>query len=110
VRAFHDHGELGQLLGAPGDEECADARDGNPDPVRVLLEQEAAPRDELRLEGSRLRIEAGVQQRRVGLARARADVGAGFQQRTVELETRELTCDRRADDARADDDDVVIQV
>jgi len=66
--------------------------------------------DEARLQGPRLGVEAGVEDRRVGLARAGAHVDLGLDQRQAQVEAGKLPGDRRADVAGADDRDVAVQV
>ena len=69
----------------------------------VLAQQLVAARHEPRLERARLRVEAGVEQRGVRLAGAGAHVRAGLEQRHAQVEPAQLTRDRAADHARADD-------
>jgi hypothetical protein len=84
-----------------GPDEYADA-------LGVRAEQREAAADEARLERARLRVEAGVQQRGVRLARAGADIATGLEQRDPQAVAAELARDRGADDAGAHDDDVAL--
>ena len=76
---------------------------GIPTRAAYSLEQLVAARHEPRLERPGLRVEPGVEQRRVRLARAGAHVRAGLEQRHAQVEPAQLAGDRAADDARADD-------
>ena len=62
--------------------------------------------DQPALESARLRVEARVEDRGVGLARAGADI-VGFDQRDPQLEAGKLTGNGCADVAGTDDRDVV---
>ena len=74
-------GERRGLLVVPRDQQRADLLDRDADRRRVVAKQRVAAGDEPRLERPWRRVEAGVQDRRVGLARSRADVGPGLERR-----------------------------
>src|SRR5204862_8038746 len=62
-----DPGEGVALHGTPGDEQRAGALERDPGPRGVVPEQLVAAADEPGLERAGLRVEAGVEERRVGL-------------------------------------------
>jgi hypothetical protein len=67
----------------------------------------APKRDEASLEGSGPTVVARVEDRGVGLAGARSDVGPRLDQRDAQLEAGELAGNRRPDVAGPGDGDVV---
>lgn len=107
LRVRPDGREAVELLSAPRDEQRAGALHRHADLVRVGEEQIVAARDEPRLERPRLGVEARVEDRRVGLARAGPHV-AGVDQRDAQVEPCELSRDRSAHHPGADDGDVEI--
>ena len=109
MRALNDAGELGHLLLVPGHEQGARVLDGDPHASGVLRQQLEAARNEPGLDGARLGIEAGVEQRGVGLARTGPDVGARLEQCYPQVELRQLPRYRAADHAGTDDRDVGVE-
>ena len=109
VRLLDDARQRAELLLAPGHEQRPGPLDGDADPLRVAAELLVAAHDELGFERPRLRVEAGVQQSGVRLARAGADVGARLEQRDAQVEERQLAGDRAADNAAAGYQDVAVE-
>ena len=104
-----DAGEGLLLLGRPRDQERTRPLDRDAEPRAVLQEQRMAAPHEPSLERAGLGVEARVQDRRVRLAGAGADVVAGFEEDAGDLVLREVARDRRTDHAGADDGDIVRQ-
>jgi hypothetical protein len=98
--------ERGVLLLGPGHEQRAGPFDGDPGLRRVGREKRVAARDQARLGRAGLGVEAGVEDRGVGLAGARTDVRAGLDQRNAEAGAPEAAGDGRTHDAGSDDRDV----
>ena len=101
-----DLGEGVELLVGPGHHQRAGRSRSGCRPAPRSREQLVAAREQLRLERAGLGVEAGVQDRGVGLARPGADVRPGLDQHARDAATRQLARDRRADHAGADDRDV----
>jgi hypothetical protein len=95
------------LFRSPGDHQRADLRRRDADLGRVLAEQLVAAGDQARLDRPGLRVESGVQNRRVRLAGAGAYVRSGLDQDAVCATKAELARDGAADRARARDRDVI---
>ena len=106
ARALHDARQLGHLLLVPRNQQRPGALDGDAHARRVVGQQPVAAHDELGLERARLGVEAGVQQRRVRLARPGAHVRPRLEQGHAQGELRQLARDRAADHASPDDQDI----
>ena len=96
-----------ELFLVPGDQDGAGVLDRDAGVGGVFGEQVIAAADHGRFQRAGLGVETGVQDGGVGLAGAVADVVAGFEQRDRQLVAGQFSSDGGADDAGADDDDVV---
>jgi hypothetical protein len=95
-----------ELLRVPGDEDRAERFDRDPGGLRIGREQVVALANQAGLQRARDGVEPGVQDRRVGLAGALADVVAAVDDRHRQPVTGELAGDGRADDSGADHRDI----
>ena len=109
VRLLDDARQRAELLLAPRHQQRAGPLDRNADALRVAAELLVAAHDELRLERSRLGVEARVQQGGVRLARAGADVGTGLEQGHAQVEEGQLARDRAADDAATRNQHIAVE-
>ena len=110
VCPLDDSGKGPELLGSPRDEQRADACQRNSDLRGIRGEQLVSAPHEARLEGARRGVKAGVQQRRIRLARSGADVRTRLEQGAIQMEARQLARNRGTNDARTGDDDVAVQL
>jgi len=100
-------GQRIELLAIPGHQDRPGALDGDARGGSEVGEQPVPAADHRRLQGAGFGVEPGVQDRRVGLAGAVADVAAGLEQGDGQVVAAELTGDGGADDACPDDGDVM---
>lgn len=101
-------GQRGELLLVPGDEERADGFDGDAGLGSVGGQQAGALADQACLQGAGHRVEAGVQDRGVGLGGALSDVVLRLDEGDAQTGVAgEGAGDRTADDSGADDGHVV---
>src|SRR5207244_11247612 len=102
VRALDDRRKGCIRLSRPSYEQRPDRRERDSGPRGVLGKELVTAANEAGLERPGLGVESRMQQRRVRLARASADIGTALEQRARQLVTRELSRDRRAEAARGD--------